>query len=368
MRRLLREARKSREPGFILITVMTILVALSLITAMVGNIATMEAQLAGNFKRSVSGRLGADYAALETLQAFQDFGGARIVGPDTAIDAAWSASYPTASAAIAYGGAVISVTLRAAREYDLKRYGVGYADSGYFHHQDGAPDWNAITVRNPGRVVYFGYGDAADPGKRAFYTTDAGTMNQPVLMARVPNRFGTGYEAREFMMLRTPGPPLYATVAVADSYQVTVSGSGYLSAADRACGSLLNAERISEGVLSASTVEGLYAQYQAYASEWGGNAPVEMGVYALSGTDVRAQGAGILLIPSGKARMQSGAAWNGVVISLAEEFALQEHARIGGAVLANGNVAVLSNAVIEFDGCSVSEALGALPAFWITPY
>ena len=91
-------------------------------------------------------------------------------------------------------------------------------------------------------------------------------------------------------------------------------------------------------------------------------------MYALSGTDVRAQGAGILLIPSGKARMQSGAAWNGVVISLAEEFALQEHARIGGAVLANGNVAVLSNAVIEFDGCSVSEALGTLPAFWITPY
>ena len=358
-----------RPSGFILVTVMTILVALSVITAMVGNIATMEAQLAGNFKRSVSGSLGAGYAALETLQAFQDFAGARIVGPDTSIDTAWSAAYLPASAAIAYGGAVIEVTVRAAREYDLKRYGLGYADSDYVHHQNGAPDWDAITAGRQGRVVYFGYGDAADPGKRAFYTTDAATMNQPVLMAQIPNRFGAGYEVREFMMLRTPGPPLYATVAVTSPYTVTTSGGGYISAGDAACGSLLNAVAISEGGISASMVEDLYAQYQAYATEWDGAASVEMGVYELSGTDVRARGAGILLVPDGaKVRMQSGAAWNGVVISRAEAFELLAHARIDGAVLADGDVSVSLNAAVEFDGCRISEALGALPTFWITPY
>ena len=345
---------------------MVILAALSVLVATTGGVATMETQLAGNFKRSVSGGLSADYAAWETARAFQDFRGGTLVGAGVTVDAAWSAVHQPTGAAFAYGGAdVLGVEVRAAREYDLKRYGLGYIDSPYLHHANGAPDWGRITAAAPGRLIYFGYGNAADPAQRGYYTTDAATMNPPVLFATVPNRFGAAYGTREYLLLRASGPPILAAVAVSASASVTNDGALYASD-DTTCGTMLAPAPISEGALAAGFVAALYAHYQTQAAACDGDAAVATGVYRLSDADVHADGSGILLLPHAGTRLQNGVTWRGVVLSLADRLSLSPWARVEGVVLAEGDVTIEPNASVRFQSCAVLEALDALPAYRMT--
>ena len=357
-------AAPRRQRGALLITVMVILAALSLLAATAAGIATMEAQLAGNFKRSISGGLSADYAAWETLRAYQDFESGTLVGATTDVTTAWSAAYPPTGAALAYGPGVLSVGLRAAREHDLQRYGLGYTDAPYLHHQNGAPDWNRITAANRGRIIYFGYGDPADPVRRGYYTTDAATMNPPVLVATVPNRFGAAYGTREYLLMRSPGPPLYATVAVAGAAHITNDGHIAANAAT-ACGTQLNAAAISEGLLAASLVANLHAQYSAHAADWDGDAAVATGVHRLTDADLHADGSGILLVQQPGTQLHPGVTWNGLIVSLADDLKLSAWSRINGAVIASGNVTLLSNATVAFDSCALFNALSPLPAYRI---
>jgi hypothetical protein len=124
-----------------------------------------------------------------------------------------------------------AVRIRHKREFDAEQAGHSPSKP---HYLDMDGNTGTHTAASPGNIIYFGYGNPANPGQLTQFTTNAGTSFKPVQRAVSWGRSGNSVYELEMEFAAFPGPPILGAIyAKAD---VTGNGSSLIADGRDQCG------------------------------------------------------------------------------------------------------------------------------------
>jgi hypothetical protein len=123
------------------------------------------------------------------------------------------------------------VKIRHKREYDAEQAG---HTVGAPHYYDGDGNTSTNSQASPGNIVYYGYGDPANPTTLCQFTGAPAAGSTPVEIITAFGMAGGGSKTVEIEAIRPPPPPVNSALYGKDT--ITINGSsGYISGADN-CG------------------------------------------------------------------------------------------------------------------------------------
>jgi len=270
------------------------------------------------------------------------------------------------------------------------------------HYYDGDGDTSTHSAAAPGNIIYYGYGDPANPMTVVKFSTGAATDSQPVEIITAyglsSNYQGQSIQKIEVEVLRNPGPPINA--ALYAKGDVTGNGSSMNINGNDNCGvtaakppiytmnpsvvilngipTLAGNPPTPQSGTESIDIESFVDQLKGSATQTltsdqsgavFGSSTDFVTVYSdtanplnINGLKLQSvTGYGMLLV-EGDLVLGGGFAWNGVIL-VTGTLTFNgggSGINITGAVLANQTVDVNGNVFIQYDSCMKEKALNAV--------
>ncbi len=290
------------------------------------------------------------------------------------------------------------VKIRHKLEYDAEQAGHTVATD---HYYDGDGSTSTHNAAAPGNIIYYGYGDPADPTTAVKFTTGAATDSHPVEIITAyglsSNYQGQSTQTIEVEVVRNPGPPINA--ALYAKGDVTGNGSSLSINGNDNCGATAakppvytmdpsvlitngtptlngNPPTAQSGTVDID-IDSIVDQLKGSATQTltvdqngatYGTVTDFVTIYSdpsdpLNVNGLKLQnvtGYGLLLV-EGDLILGGGFAWNGILL-VTGTLTFNgggSGINITGAVLANQTVDVNGNITIQYDSCMKEKALNA---------
>ncbi len=413
------------EKGMVLVTALFFLGILLVISTTVYIVTTTDLKIGGNYKANKQALYTAEsgIAEAQTRLRGASSSNTNFAGdPDADIDEWWSAfiltsggwqtsddpNYDTnyknyvplpgdhTNTTISVNSQQSDLTyfskIRHKREYDAEQDGHTITST---HYYDGDGSTSTHTAASPGNVIYYGYGDPANPTTMVQFTTSGSTPHKPV---DIITAYGTNINSSsvlEVEAVRTCGPPvksaLYAKANVTgngsalsvdgndncgeesglppiytlDPATTTLSGSPTMSGSPAAPASGTDSIDIDQYVddLKGSATETITSDQNGTNY---GNSTNFVTCYSdpsnpfnVGGLKIQnSTGYGILLV-EGDLTLGGGFDWNGIVLvtGVLTFNGGGGGVNIRGAVLANQTVSINGGLDIRYDSCMIESAI-----------
>ncbi len=420
------------ETGSAMVLALMILSVLTILGVTAVKTGNTELQIAGNHYMSVAALYAAESGAVEAIERLRgESSDANYVGDPAANSDQWWSAYllsklewqpasddsdydnnyqnyipttidhtnTTVSANSLQSDMSYLVKIRHKREYEAEQAGHTVASN---HYYDGDGGTSTHSAAAPGNILYYGYGDPANPTTVVKFTTGAATDSHPVEIITAygssSNYQGQSTQKIEVEAVRNPGPPINAALyakgdVTGNGSSMNINGSDNcgVSAAKPPVYTMDPSVLITNG---APTLDGNPPTAQTGTDDIDIDTIVDQlkdsatqtltvdqngGAFGTSTDFVtiysdpsdplninglklqNVTGYGLLLV-EGDLVLGGGFAWNGIIL-VTGTLTFNgggSGINVAGAVLANQTVDVNGNVFIQYDSCMKEKALNAL--------
>ncbi len=286
------------------------------------------------------------------------------------------------------------VKLQHKREYDAEQDGHTTSSP---HYYDGDGSTATHSTSDPGRIIYYGYGNPGSPTTNTALTTSGATKDYPIEMITVYAHKRATNQGLQMEVSRNPGPPVNSSVY--GKGNITVNGSGFISGNDN-CGRvgakppIYTLSPATTTTAGSPTYQGSPATPQSGTSDIDvddyvdmfkdgasvitedqsginfGNSSTFVTIYSNPSNPLNVGGLKIqngtgygILIVEGDLILGGGFNWDGIIL-VTGTLTLNgggDGINIKGAVMATNTIDINGGLDIRYDSCQIDKALNSKP-------